>query len=301
MFFFHLHSSESLKTELDLFSLPPTQTSIESSQWVHYKPVSSLKDDSPIEFVIPCHGEEYIDLAHTILSVLVKVESPTETSAIAGGLKSVSVINNLLHSMFNQVDVYFNQKLVSPPNNTYAYRAYLEILLNYGSAAKKSHLTSALWAANTTGEMEDLTTKDTGIDIRRDHFGAGTTIDLIDHLHCDIFNQNKLLLNGVEMLLRLVRAKYAFCLMDPVKACSLHILEASLLVRRSKLSPCILLAHAKALSQGTTKYPIMRARSQALTLHGGIYDETHDDVILGQLPKRIIIDFVENRTFNEIS
>ena len=36
----------------------------------------------------------------------------------------------------NQVDVFFNQKPVSPPNNAYAYRSYIETLLNYGSAAK---------------------------------------------------------------------------------------------------------------------------------------------------------------------
>jgi len=36
-------------------------------------------------------------------------------------------VNHLLHSMFNQIDVYLNQKLVSLSNNTYAYRA----LLNY--------------------------------------------------------------------------------------------------------------------------------------------------------------------------
>ncbi|KYN09484.1 hypothetical protein ALC57_18389, partial [Trachymyrmex cornetzi] len=54
----------------------------------------------------------------------------------------VGPVNHLLHSMFNQIDVYFNQKLVSPPNNAYAYRAYIEALLNYASPAKTSHLTS---------------------------------------------------------------------------------------------------------------------------------------------------------------
>lgn len=43
MSFLHTHSSECLKSELDLFSLPPTQTSIESSQWIHYKPDFSFR------------------------------------------------------------------------------------------------------------------------------------------------------------------------------------------------------------------------------------------------------------------
>jgi len=37
MFFLHTPSSECIKSKLDLFSLPLTQTSIESSQWIYYK------------------------------------------------------------------------------------------------------------------------------------------------------------------------------------------------------------------------------------------------------------------------
>lgn len=52
MSFLHSHSEACLKSELDIFSLPPTQTAIESSTWVSYKPVSSLTDESPIEFCV---------------------------------------------------------------------------------------------------------------------------------------------------------------------------------------------------------------------------------------------------------
>ena len=53
MAFLHTQSCECLKSELSLFDIPPTQTTIEGSNWVQYKPISSLSDDSPIEFVIP--------------------------------------------------------------------------------------------------------------------------------------------------------------------------------------------------------------------------------------------------------
>ena len=155
MAFLHTHSSECLKSELDLFSLPPTQTSIESSQWIHYKPVSSISDDCPVEFVVPGHGEEYLDLAHTMLCVHIDVETTARNPDARDDLHKVGVVNHLLHSMFNQVDVYFNQKLVSPPNNAYAYRAYIEALLNYSSRAKTTHLTTCLWDTDIPGRMEN--------------------------------------------------------------------------------------------------------------------------------------------------
>src|SRR5436190_19131727 len=158
MSFLHTHSPECLKSELELFSLPPTQTSIESSQWIHYKPVTSLSDDSPIEFTIPGHGKEYLDLANTMLSLRVRVKTPerpgTSQTSPSVATDIAGPVNHFLHSLFNQVDVYFNQKLVSHPNNAYAYRAYIETLLNYFSHAKTSHLTSCIWEADTPDAMD---------------------------------------------------------------------------------------------------------------------------------------------------
>ena len=68
MAFVHEQSwCECLKSELDLFSMPPTQTSVENGNWVKYHPLAAVGDDSPIEFKINGNGEDYIDLANTCL------------------------------------------------------------------------------------------------------------------------------------------------------------------------------------------------------------------------------------------
>ena len=71
-----------------------------------------------------------------------------------------------------------------------------------------------------------------------------------------------------------------------------------MIVRRSKVSPCILLVHANAQSQSTAKYPTTRVGVKSFTLHTGILGNTLDNVILSQLPTRILICFVDNRDFN---
>ena len=121
MAFLHTHSCECTKSELDLFTLPPTQTSIESTQWIEYKPVTTISEDSYLEFLIPGNSEDYIDLAHTMISVRLRIEQSGEAIEDTA---LVAPVNNFLHSLFNQVDVFFNQKAVSPPSN--AYRAYIE-------------------------------------------------------------------------------------------------------------------------------------------------------------------------------
>ncbi|XP_033221215.1 uncharacterized protein F54H12.2-like [Belonocnema kinseyi] len=146
--------------------------------------------------------------------------------------------------------------------------------------------------------MDDITTQNQGLVDRRLILGEEGKIDLIGYLHSDVFNQYKFLLNGVELRVRLVRSKDAFCLMDPTNRAYLHIQEASLLIRRAKISPGILLAHVKSLSQCTAKFPLTRVEVKTLTIHSGVQSETLDNVILDQLPKRIIIGYVKNDAFN---
>lgn len=75
-------------------------------------------------------------------------------------------------------------------------------------------------------------------------------------------------------------------------------MDATLLVRRVKINPGILVAHARALSRTTAKYPITRVEVKTVTLHSNIYGESIDNILMGQLPRRVIIGFTENRGFN---
>lgn len=298
MAYLHAHSCECLKSELDLFTLPPTQTSIESGQWVEYKPVAAISDDAPIEFVVPGHGDEYLDLSHTMIRVTARTLRK-ESGTSPEHPQIVIPVNNFLHSMFSQADVYFNQKLVSPSNNAYAYRAYLETLLNYGSGAKKSHLTCGMWYSDTPGKFEEPIGNDNqGAISRILQFGGHAPVDMIGRLHADVFNQEKFLLNGVELRLRLVKSRDAFCLIEANDVHKVDIMDVTLLVRRVKISPGILLAHAQTLAKSTAKYPMTRVEVKSMTIHAGVQAETLDNVFLGQLPKRVIIGFVNNKAYN---
>ena len=59
---------------------------------------------------------------------------------------------------------------------------------------------------------------------------------MIGYLHCDVFNQDKLLIDGVEVRVRLVRSQDSFCLMDPTGLYTARITEAALFVRHVRQS-----------------------------------------------------------------
>ena len=69
MAFVHPQSCEGVKSELDLFAVPPTQRSIDEGQWIEHQPITSLDSGGPREFVVPGAGYAYIDIANTYLFV----------------------------------------------------------------------------------------------------------------------------------------------------------------------------------------------------------------------------------------
>ena len=155
MSYVHPYSKRCEKSEVDLFSVPPTQLSLEKGRWIDYRPLSSVENpDSAITFLI-AGTDEYLDLSKTILYVEGKIMlEDYKTELTGGGQTNVAPVNNFLHSLFKQVDVYLNGKQVTPAMGTYAYRSYIETLLNYDVSAKKSQFSSALYFKDTAGEMD---------------------------------------------------------------------------------------------------------------------------------------------------
>ena len=59
----HPSSAESTTSQLDLFSVPPSQTSLEKGSFAEYHPVSVLTSTGPIEFTISAENSNYINLS----------------------------------------------------------------------------------------------------------------------------------------------------------------------------------------------------------------------------------------------
>jgi len=76
------------------------------------------------------------------------------------------------------------------------------------------------------------------------------------------------------------------------------ITNAMMLVRKVTLSPSVFLAHAKALENGTTKYPIRRVVCKTFTVPANFMDVSHEKLFSGQLPTRIVVGLVRNDAFN---
>ena len=80
-------------------------------------------------------------------------------------------------------------------------------------------------------------------------------IKIMGQLHVDLFLQDRLLPNGVDIKIRLVRSKDTFPLMagcgDP--DFDVHIIDANMFARKDEFGQPV--AHRKALDKAMAKYP----------------------------------------------
>ena len=246
MSYVHPFSKRCDKSEVDLFRVPPTQQSLERGRWIDYAPLSSVENaNSAITFLI-AGTDEYIDLSKTILTVTGKITKKDGESKLDGNDQSnVAPVNNFLHSLFRQVDVYLNGKQVTPAMGTYAYRSYIETLLNYDVSAKQSQFSSALYYKDTPGQMDKVgalpatktlnyklpgsTDAEVGNNASTEYYVTGTgnrvlrkapvhqkwkPVCFIGTYFADIFMTDRLLLNMMDLKVVLNRSSDAFCLFE---------------------------------------------------------------------------------------
>ena len=296
----HPHSDDCGKSEMMLFSVPPTQNEINKCKYTETFPVASLSDNAPIEFHVPGNGEQYIDLARLQLHLRCKI-TKADGSDIDAGAK-VAPVNLMLHSLFSQVNVLLNEKLISGSSNTYPFKAYIETLLTHGNGIKTSELTAGLFYKDTAGQMNvaDPAGANQGLKKRNEFTKESQMVDLIGRLHLDICNQDRLLLNGVDVRIKLIRSKNEFCLMSSEAGAKYKviILETILRVLHVTPTPSALLRHSQILRKTPAKYPIIRTECKTFTISPGNTTFTHQNLFLGQIPRRVCLALVKNEALS---
>ena len=123
---------------------------------------------------------------------------------------------------------------------------------------------------------------------------------MMGRLHVDLFMQDRFLINGVTVKIRLVRSKNAFSLMagGANPDYKVRIVDAVLFVRNAVLSSTVAMAHIRALEKGTAKYPLRPVDCKVYSIAQGSMSSTHENLFLGTLPKRIIMWCVDNDALN---
>ena len=128
------------KSELELFDIPHTQLAIESNL---YSRISSLQASNksslaPIEFLINSSSEYFLDPSNILLYAKLTIKDrdnkPIEDD------HEIHFENNILHTIFSDVEIFLNDTKISTGGGNYAYRSFFENLLSFSNEEKLSKL-----------------------------------------------------------------------------------------------------------------------------------------------------------------
>lgn len=255
-----------VKSELDLFQQKFVQTSIIDKTVVGYRSISPA-NESIIEFILPRTTEFYRDLSSVYIKVDVKLIGDKLITGTGSDSKTerVACVNNLLHSLFSQIQVTINGRNVTGNGDSYPYRCLIETLLNFSKESANTHLTSAMFYPDDG----NLDASDTNNGFVTREKKLKNTVELYGKLHADILNSPILLGYGTELKIRLTRAPAAFVLLssNPKSKMDFEITDATLYVKNVTPAPSIMSAHAHILSLGSTwKYHINRVDLRTHTI-----------------------------------
>jgi hypothetical protein len=312
----HEDSCECTKSELDLFSIPPTQTSIESGSYKKYFPITNIDSGSPIEFRITSSDKEYIDPSSIFLyskcrilseadAELPATENDADGHARIPASSKVFPVNYFHASRFKNIEVVLNDIVISKSDSMYAYKAIIETLLSYSDAVKSGQLSAGLFFKDLINpEDVDVThynadRSNKGAISRFEHTKYSRSFETIGRLHSELFNQNRLILSSSKLTIKLDRADPKFCLMsvDPTKKYHISFDSVILFARHAEVSSNVRLAHEEALLKSNAKYPVRRIEMKFFTTAAGRSDLSEPNIINGVLPRRIIVGLVHSEAY----
>lgn len=288
----------------EMMCSPDTFGDIEDEQEYQVLPTNSLtdNDDLPIDLNFTGTPDWFILFCHSYIHIIIQIVKKNGEKISVTDI--VSPINLLAHALFNQIDLYINEVLVSKNSGHYGFKAYIGTMCGYSNIAKKSGLQTELFFIDGPGEDFDATvierTKNPGIVLRNELGAESRFIDMVFKPHLDMFNQGRPIPPSNDIRLRLNRTSPEFCLMyDGTEEFKIKITTATLYLRALKMASNVTLSHKETLlHNGKYNYPIKRVVVTTFTIPSSVMSHTKPHVVQGQLPRYIIMGLTTNKAFS---
>ena len=300
--------------EIALFSRPPINVAEDRVSWHEIRPsYMSNAEYSSINFSIIGNSSQYVKLSDSEMYVRMTIQKADGgTFRVKDADNKLLPINEretgtpidfILHTMWSSVDIKMNNNLVSESGTNYMYKALLEALLTYNDSTKKIQLANE----GFTGDSGDFTQINPnsppynhGLKIRHKWFEDFVVVEFVGPLMADICNQDRLILPGVDIDIKLWPTRDEFRLIThPLGLpCKLYIDEIYLNVCKVNVSPEVMMGHNAALEVSDSIYPFARTDIHTFNIAEGNFGMNIEDIWQGEVPTRLVVGLVKSQAYN---
>ena len=315
---------------LNLFDIPGLDYRYKAKRWVPFKPANTGRQ--PILFTVPA-CDDYYDLKETKLEIKVRlnttgtfgVSAATGAASDANNHKYIYCVNNVGHTLFNQMNVSFNGVLMTEQSNAYHQKAYLETIQNYNRQEGKTLLAPQGWV-NELNVVDHLTPTNAATDDEPDVANwsgkpaiVGLTSKLLQKAfhtfyikpHISVFKTGKCLVPNVQIDLELyLNDNSMFLFGTPHTGTTvgkvIPKLEdgdifVTLWMKKITLHANIYdkLVRERSLGKGrNVVYPVVRSEIRTFSFDGQSTQWSQDNVFLNKVPIKVIIGIINSTNYN---
>jgi hypothetical protein len=292
------------------FNAIQTKEDLAQVLWVDVLPTTTISENSPVEFLVPGAGAQYINLPETQLYIKCHIlladgsKLPPANVSEVDPKARMGPVNNFLNSMWRQLDVYWNDRLVSGSSMNYPYKAYMDVLLKDGYEAKSTQLQAQMYYQDIPVYISDpdpIKGGNTSLTTRCTFFAESREVDMQGQLYVDVFQgQTSLLLNGVDLRIKLWPSTPDFSLISAAENTAYKVVidQAVLRVCKVTVAPQVFLEHEKRLSRATAKYPYLKAVLTTRSIEKGQSSLEVDNLYQGLIPSKLCVGIVTSSSYN---
>ncbi len=290
-------------SEWEIFTLAPADVSRESTVVLNFSPMAPLRPGCPIEFNIMPNSLMYVDLKNIQLYLQVKLTNLDGTD-IADG-EQVALINYPIASLFRQVDFYIQQQIICSSSTAYPYRSMLDVLLESDTSDIQGPLRMGLFVPDSSGNMDTASNRNSGFSIRQGFSNKSRVFELLGKLHIDLFRQNRLLVSGVQLTIKMSQTSEEFRIIRPApeadaagKQYRVEIVKATLKVPMAKPTPAMFFGHQRGMMKNPAVFPFERTEIKTMAIPSGMSQWPLENLFLSAQPKRLLVALVSSAAFN---
>ena len=288
-------SEDALHSSLDIFSVPPTNFSILKASVREILPLNSIDDPKTERFEFRVFSDsQWLDLSRTYVYLQLQLQKKNGQNWVNIDPtvdKDVATCQTLGQSFIKQLRVAVGGTEVYDSTQHYPYLCYLKNELNYSTSVKDTILAAAGYSRDL-----EMNNKDSpGFKTRNGNIGNGAPVEFVSRLDFDLANQNRFLVNNVDLTFTLTKMDDDFLVHtlfpDDPNTYRVRALSVRLYVVSVDVQPSLNLTIAQMLQKKSAKYPCRQMAIHTAYLTEGRTDFVHN-LFTNVIPRRLIFALV---------
>ena len=320
--------------ELDIFTSAAVIKGTKGGKLQRAYAKNALDNDGPLEFEFSVGEDETIDPTNVYIefecSIVINEEGTNKKikTATSGGdalpEQVVIPVNGLGSSLFKNIEVKLNGKVINSNDNLYMYRADLTKRLFEQGTTQSSSMDASGWLQEEipfeiipVAKMKELAQKEANLDLatvskkikdtnlskRYLRTRASKSTVITDRLYTDIFNDNvypkTYIPPNSKINITLTKNPSKFVFLSPEdKNYKLDISKAHLLVRKVRLTDEIKKEIEKRRETNKCVIPLTYVIMKTYNHSEGRTDVGMKNIFTGPKPKRMFAALVNNNAFH---